>query len=273
MADGGGGDLGRDAPATREDQGQPAPGEGRGQSGARLLRPGQILAATARAGRRAWWRILAVSVAVSMVSAGLEIVTDHYVDPSDAVLSSGATLSTTAISLLGTVLVSGFVCRLVGAAVHGREQATLRQVVRSLPWLRLVAADLLVTVIVIIGLVLLLLPGLAALTFLAVVGPVIEIEHRKVRDALRRSAQLVRGHFWLVALLATLPIAVASELEVAAPDPDHLGQIAQFLVIRGLAEGAVEACIALVLAELCFRLIDAARESRRPGVDSAGHRG
>jgi hypothetical protein len=252
--------------------------------GGDLLRPGQILAAAARAGRRAWRRILAVSVAVSMVSAGLEIVTHHYVDPSDAVLSSGATLSTTAISLLGTVLVSGFVCRLVGTAEHGHEQATLRQVVRSLPWLRLIGADLLVTAIVIIGLVLLLLPGLAALNFLIIVGPVIEIEHRKVRDALRRSVQLVRGHFWLVALLATLPIAVASELEVAAPDPSRIGQLAQFLVIRGLAEGVVEACIALVLAELCFRLIDAARESRRPGVvdstgvdstgvDSTGHQG
>ena len=159
--------------------------------------------------------------------------------------------------MAGTVLLSGFACRLVGAAGHGREPLTFTQVARSLPWGRLIAADLLVTLAVVGGLVLLVLPGLAALTLLAVVGPVIEIEHRRVFAAVRRSVQLARRHIWTVLLLATAPLAVVAELEAIAPEPRHAGEIAGFLLVRGLAEGIAEACIAVLLVELCFQLIDA----------------
>lgn len=228
------------------------------------MRSGKIIAAGARAGRRFWWQILAVAIPVSLVSSGLEILIDHYVDPADAPLSVGATLGTTGVSLLGTVLLSGFACGLVGAAGHGRPPVTLLQVARSMPWWRLIAADLLVSAAVVAGLVLLVVPGLAVLTLFAVVGPVIEIEHRKVFAALRRSAQLARRHIGPVVLLATAPLIVAAELEAIAPEPDRGSEIAGFLLIRGLAEGIVEACLAVVLCELCFRLIDAESARRRP---------
>jgi hypothetical protein len=223
---------------------------------AKHLRPGRIIAVAARAGRRYWWQILAIAIPVSLVSSGLEILVDHYVDPSDALLSAGATLGATGISLAGTVLLSGFIGRMVGMAEHHRELLTFPQIVRSLLWWRLIAADVVVTVAAAAGLVLLVLPGFAVLTLLAVVGPVIEIEHRRVIAAIRRSAHLTRRHIWTVLLLATVPLLVASELEAIAPEPHHAGEIAEFLVIRGLAEGVVEACIALILVELCFQLID-----------------
>jgi hypothetical protein len=49
---------------------------------------------------------------------------------------------------------------------------------------------------------------------------------------------------------------LAAELEAAAPEPDRSAEIAEFLLVRGLAIGIVEACLALILVELCFRLID-----------------
>ena len=228
-----------------------------GKTGRRRLRmrPRRILAAAGRAGRRYWWQILAVSIPVSLVGSGLEIITDHYVDPSDALLSISSSLGSTAITLLGTVLLSGFVTRLVSAAEHGREPLTLPQVARSLPWWRLVGADILVSVLVVIGFVLLIVPGFIALTRLAVTGPVVEIEHRRVFAAIRRSRQLTRRHGPTVLLLATAPLAIAAELEAIAPEPDRVGEIAQFLLIRGLAVGVVEACIAVVLCELCYQLI------------------
>jgi divalent metal cation (Fe/Co/Zn/Cd) transporter len=164
----------------------------------------------AHAGRRDWWHILAVATPVSVISAGLEIVLEHYLDPSDAPLSISGTLAVTGVSILGTVLLSGFVCSVVGAAQHGRGRRTFADIVRSLPWLRLITADILVTLTVIIGLVLLVLPGLAALTYLAVVGPVVEIEHRRVLSAFRRSVRLVRQHVWLVILLGTVPLSLAA---------------------------------------------------------------
>ena len=223
------------------------------------LRPGAILCAAARAGRRDWWQILAVAVPVSLISAGLEIVVEHYQNPSDAPLSISATLAATGVSLLGTVLLSGVVCGLVGATEHGRERRNLAGAARSLPWKRLVVADVLVTITVLVGLLLVVLPGLVALTLLAVVGPVIEIEHRRVLSAFRRSVHLVRRHAWPVILLGTMPLSLAAELEAVAPEPDRSGEIAEFLLIRGVAMGIVEACLALVLVEICFRLIDADR--------------
>ena len=225
------------------------------------LRLAGILSAAARAGRRDWAQILAVAIPVSLLSAGIEIVLDHYLDPSDAPLSISATLAAAGVSILGTVLLSGFVCGLVGATQHGRERRTFADTVRSLPWKRLVLADILVTLTVIIGLVLFVLPGLAALTLLAVVGPVIEIEHRRVLSAFRRSVHLVRQHVWLVILLGTVPISLAAELEAVAPEPDRAGEIAEFLVIRGLATGLVEACLALLLVEVCFQLMDSDRRN------------
>jgi Uncharacterised protein family (UPF0259) len=236
------------------------------------LRPGAIIAAAGRAGRRYWQPILAVAIPISLVGSGLEILIDHYVDPSDALLSASASLVSTAVSMLGTVLLSGIACRLVSAAEHGGERQPLLQAVRSLPWPRLIAADALVTVLVVVGFALFFLPGVAALTLLAVVGPVIEIEHPQVLAALRRSVRLTRHHVPSVVLLATLPLVVVAELEAIAPDPGRAGEIAEFLIIRGLAEGIVEAAIAVVLSELCFQLIDAEGVSRRPASGRAGPR-
>jgi hypothetical protein len=227
------------------------------------LQPGRVIAVGARAAKRFWWQILAVAIPVSLVSSGLEIVIDHYVDPSDAILSLGAAVGSTGVSLLGTVLLSGVVCRLVGAAEHGQPPLTLPQVMRSLPWWRLLVADVLVAAAVVAGLLLLVVPGLAVLTLLAVVGPVIEIEHRRVFAALRRSAQLTRHHLASVLLLATVPLLVVAELEAIAPNPNRGGEIAEFLLVRGVAEGIVEACLAVILCELCYQLIDADAARRR----------
>lgn len=221
------------------------------------LRPGVILAAAARAGYRDWWRILVVAIPVSLLSAGAEMLVDHFVDPADSVLSLGSSLSATGISLVGTVLLSGFVGRLISAAERGKAAMTLPQVARSLPWRRLIAADLLVSLVVLVGLVLLVIPGLVMLTLFAVAGPIIEIEHRKVFAAMRRSARLTRAHPWTTLLVATVPLVLTGELEALAPEPHHAAEIAEFLILRGVAEGIVEACIALILVELCFALLDA----------------
>jgi hypothetical protein len=251
--------------SARADGGKPA---GRGGEERRRVRPSGIIAASARAGRRYWWQILAVAIPVSLVSAGLEIVVDHYADPSDALLSFGATLGSTGTSLLGTVLLSGFICRLVGAAKHGWKPSSLMGVAQTLPWKRLIAADVLVALAVVVGFLLFVLPGLGALTLLAVVGPVIEIEHRRTLAAIRRSVQLTRRHIWPVLLLATAPLAIAAELEAIAPEPDRLGEIAEFLIIRGIGEGIVEGCLAVVLVELCFQLINAEMPGQPAGPGS-----
>lgn len=215
----------------------------------------EVIAAAARAGRRHLGVILAVAVVVSTASALAEILVDELIDRADTSASIAGDLSASAVSILGTVLLSGFLCRVVAETEHGQEPATVLQIVRQLPWWRLIRADFLVVVIVVIGVVALIIPGLVAFTLLAVIGPVIEIEGRKVYAALRRSVRLTRQRFWSVALLATLPVILASMVESFIPHPHDVAEILEVLAVQGIGEGLIEAAIGLILVELCFRLI------------------
>jgi hypothetical protein len=219
------------------------------------LRVGVILAAAARTGRRQWWRILAVALVVSVLTALIETIVDDFIDPDNWPLSLVAGLFASGVSLLGAVFLSGFLCRLVGEADKTDERPTVGRVMRTLAWGRLVGADLLVTLLVVIGLIALVIPGLIAVNLFAIVGPVIDLEDVSVRAALRRSAHLVRQHFWKVALLVTLPVAIASEIEAVAPDSTSVRAILETLAIRGLGQALVEAAIGLVTVQLCYRLI------------------
>jgi predicted secreted protein len=165
------------------------------------------------------------------------------------------------------VFLSGFLCRIVGAAEHGQERASVGRVARTLPWSRLIRGDLLVVLIVVVGLILLVIPGLIAVTLLAIIGPVIEIEDKPVLAAVRRSAHLVRQKFWWVVLLATVPLAVVSELESLAPEPHSVSTALETLAIRGLGTSVLDALIGLVLVELAYQLI--ALDRVRPAAEKA----
>ncbi len=223
---------------------------------------GGVLAVAARAGRRYWWRILPVAIAVSVVTAVIEIVVHEYADRANSSLSIVADISASGVSLLGAVFLSGFICRLLGEERAG--DTGVLTVLRTLPWGRLTGADLLVSAIVVVGLLLLVIPGLVAINFLGLTGSVIEVEDQRIIAAMRRSAHLARGHFWTVALLVTLPVALAGEIDAAAPEPDTWHGVLVNLGIRGLAEAIAEAAIALVLVSLCRRLIELDRQ--RAGV-------
>jgi hypothetical protein len=216
------------------------------------------------------WRILAVAMVVSIVTALAEIVVDDFVDRANVPLSLLADLSVSGVSLLGPVFLSGFLGRLVGEAGGKEGTTSVRRVLRTLPWGRLVLADVLVVLLVVIGLAALVIPGLVAISLFAVVGPVLEIENRPVIAALWRSAHLVRPHFWAVTLLVTLPVAVAGEIDSVAPDPVNARAILEILAIRGLGEALAEAAIGLVLVELCYRLIALDRQPAAAGGEEPG---
>jgi hypothetical protein len=238
--------------ASRSRQQRSDPAEGRPKP---ALPVREILAAAARSARRSLCRIVGVAVVISLATGLVEIAVINLIDHSNLPLTAFAELTSVAVSVLGAVLLSGFLSRVVGAAEHGEEEFTLGQVVRTLPWGRLVAADLLVAALVVMGVIALVIPGLAIMTFLAVVGPVIEIEDRDVGAAVRRSVQLVWPYFWWVALLVTVPVSAYTELEFLAPEPHTAGQILENLVIRGIGLGLLEAAIGVVLVELCYQLI------------------
>ena len=164
-----------------------------------------IAVAVVHTARRHAWRILVVSIVVSAVTVAVDLAADHLLDRSDVTSAVVGALSTSTVSLLGAVFLSGFLCRLVSSTEHratergktehgkpehentehgktepGSDGSRIRDVLRSLPWGSLILADLLAALIIVIGLVALIIPGLIAITLLAVVGPV--------------SARIMAGH-------------------------------------------------------------------------------
>jgi predicted secreted protein len=229
----------------------------------------ELLASVTRTARRDPWRILAAAITASLLTVLADIALTNLIDHTDVSLTLAGELISTGLEVLGSVFLSGFLCRIVGSAEHGLPRASIGQVVRTLPWVSLILADLLVVVLVVLGLILLVIPGLIVITLLTIIGPVIEIEHKKVRAAVRRSARLVWPKFWWVLLLATLPLAVVSELESLAPEPHSVSSALETLAIRGLGTAVLDAVIVLVLVELAYRLIEAdrTRAALREGAD------
>lgn len=259
-------DTSSDAP--RKGPGKRPAGSGSaGRSRGRVRIVG-IVRTAFRTAKRHLWPILIVATVVALAIAGAEIISDNFVDPRNNVLSIGGTLSVEAISLFGTILLAGFLCRLVGVDLSGRATThdggaargstpvTVVRVFRTLPWVSLVAADILFAVLTIVGFLLLVIPGLIVFTLFAVVGPAIEIERRHALSGLRRSAHLVRHHFWAVALLATLPQIGLAAAESVLPSPHGALHIFEVVVLRGLVMAPFEAAFGLVLVALCYRLID-----------------
>ncbi len=224
---------------------------------------GEIIVAAAQAARRDAWRIFVVAFAVSLVGALAEMIANHLIDRTNLPLLVITSLCASSVSLLGSVFLSGFLCRLVSEP--GPGGARIGATARSLPWGPLIRADLLVALSCAAGLVALVIPGLIALNLLAVTGPVIEIERRKAWAGLRRSARLVRPHFWKVALIGTLPVLLVSAAESALPDPEHPPALVLGLLARGVVEAVLESVVSLLLVQLCFRLMAAERARQAAG--------
>ena len=239
------------------------------------LRFRPIALAVVHTARRHAWRILAVSIVVSALTVAVELAADHLLSRTSLTTALIGSLSTSTVSLLGAVFLSGFLCRLVSDTEHGdragntghepggtragdTEHGTrIRDVLASLPWAALILADLLATLIILVGFVALIIPGLVAITLLAVVGPVIEIERQHAVAGLRRSAHLVRPHFWRVAAFGTLPLILSNGLVAFLPDPSGTTNVVTTLIVRSIGEGIIESVVGLILVELCYRLIAA----------------
>ncbi len=98
--------------------------------------------------------------------------------------------------------------KMVGTDLHGHRLPSFREFLAEVPWVTLVLATVAYEVLAVVGLLLLIVPGILVVVFLTLYGPVIVVERLGVRAAFRRSAHLVRGQFWRVSGLAAMVILV-----------------------------------------------------------------
>jgi hypothetical protein len=193
--------------------------------------------------------VLLVAAVVIFVPVGLLEAIDHELeeplsDPDglevgDLIEIVVAAFVFGAGSLLGDVLYAGIVAAVV-IAERTKHEGSLREVLESLPVLRLIVVDVLLGIVVVIGFLLLIVPGLIFITWFALVAPVVKVERSPIRPAFRRSRELVRGHFWLV-FAFVIPIVILAEA---------LSGLAQSGMVELLGESFVSDWAGASLADL-----------------------
>jgi hypothetical protein len=171
------------------------------------------------------WIVLPVAIVAAFLPAAGEIFIAHHLP------DVWASLVTTGIDGFATALFAGCGEELAHRWEEGQRRIRLGGVLAKVPGalLPLFVVGFLQAVAVAVGLVLLLVPGFLAATFLAVVGPVVVAEDSGIRGAFRRSARLVRGNAWRVfavvlgveILAALVGFAVALILEALGAHPDE----------------------------------------------------
>lgn len=180
-----------------------------------------------------------------------------------------ALLLLVATGLLGEIFYTGAVA-IALTHPHGDEPPSLLEVARMIRYRTLIAVDLIFGVLVAIGTLAFVVPGILVFVYLGLAAPVVEIERQGVRAALVRSFRLVRGHFWLV-LAVLVPIEIASD--VATSVATHLAhdQLGESLVAEWLVDTATNILLTpfyAVAAVLLTLDLIAARDGTGPRLHS-----
>lgn len=170
------------------------------------------------------------------------------------------------VSLVATTLFTGMVVELVSDVQDGRRDASAGQLLRAVtPVLgKLILVGIVAGIGILIGFILIVIPGLILATLWSVAAPVVVLERPAGLRALGRSRELVRGNAWnvfaVILLLVILVGLIASGIEVAG---DAAGT-AVGLVVRVIVGILTAPISALAAAVLYFDLRRAHAETTPP---------
>lgn len=165
------------------------------------------------------------------------------------------------VSVVGYFWVQAALVETVHDVRDGRADRTIGETYRAVqPQLpAVVIAGILAAIGIMIGFILLIVPGLFLLTIWSMVIPVIVLERRSTGEAFTRSREVVRGHGWSVfglVIVTFLIVAIASGVirAVFAPLPDFLdawlgGLVAHSVTVPFAAAALTTAYFALTRVE------------------------
>jgi hypothetical protein len=204
---------------------------------------------------------LVVYVAIAILGALLALVLGWF----------GALLGAV-ISLVGLFWVQGALVKAVEDIRDGRADLSLGETFdRVRPQLgSIIVAGLLAGLGIVVGLVLLIVPGLVLMTWWALVIPVVVLEGSAAGAAFTRSRELVRGYAWnvfgviVLAILLLLGFEIVLSLVLSPLD----GWL-QSLVSNIVSGTLTTPFIALVLTLLYFRLSQAKSQPADPAPVTA----
>ena len=234
------------------------------------VRPRGVVADAIAAYRSQFRRVALTAVAVyvplGFFEAYLVDVGKGYFDHHDGALAAllfAAVLLFTSLSFAGDAIFAGFLDAAVGEEYHGHPHRHFGDVIRHLPYRRLIIANVVLGALIAGGSLALLVPGIVAFTLFCLVGPLVNIERLNVRSAFRRSFRLVRPVFPVAALIVTLPVLleheVAHALQVWAERSYGLKA-----VVDGLLAAGVYSVVGMIEVTLAYVLISRDSANRDP---------
>ncbi|WP_434442585.1 hypothetical protein [Lentzea sp. E54] len=219
---------------------------------------------------------------------------DQFLDQFTSTLAGflGGTMLSVLLVLLGTVFLSGFVTVIVGHAVLGKPvtfaQAWEEFKPRLLP---LLGATLLSTLVIVVGLVLCIVPGVWLWVLFALVTPALVLERCGVGTAFGRSMKLVKGAWWRTfgILLLTVLISAVIGWIVSLPfellglattgfSDDPAAMLSAGALVLSTLGAIIASTITLPFSAAVTVLVYVDRRMRSEGMDielqrAAGHGG
>lgn len=174
--------------------------------------------------------------------------------------SAGLVLLVAGLLVIGSIWYQGMVVETVRDFQDGTLDASIGQLFRSvMPVIgTLFLAGILAAIGIVIGLLLLIVPGLILLTMWSVVAPVIVIERRGVGAAFSRSRELVRGNGWQVFGVIVAMFAIQLMLSIVIGTLGAVGDSVAWNGLLQLIQSLVVAPLwALAAATLYFALCEA----------------
>jgi Uncharacterised protein family (UPF0259) len=156
------------------------------------------------------------------------------------------------VDLVAGTLFTGMVVELVADVQDGRRDASPGQLLRAAtPVLgQLILVGIVAGIGIVVGFVLVIVPGLILITIWSVAAPVVVLENPGVFPALRRSRELVRGNGWQVfgvILVLYVLVGVISFVIEGAADSAGSGVGIVVRVIVGVLTAPLSALAAAVL--------------------------
>ena len=162
------------------------------------------------------------------------------------------------VSTLGLTFYSGMLERLVGAVERNQMPQPVSRVLATLPWARLLLAEVFLVLLSAVAALFLVIPGLVVGTLTALVGPVINLLDSSVPDAFRRSVRVVWPNFWLVFAMVTVPLALEHEIVVLIADLVPAESIVLVFLTNFVLGVGFGIALGLVEVSLAERLISGA---------------
>jgi hypothetical protein len=176
------------------------------------LQPGAIIGEAWRLYREHWRHFLPIALIVYLILGLVTLVLALLLGFVGAVIGS-------LLGIVGVFWLQGALTEAVADVRDGRADLSLTDTFRRVQprlW-SIVGAGILAGLGIVLGLILLIVPGLVLLTWWSLIVPAIVLEGKPAMDSFGRSRELVRGNGWNVfaVIILTLLIVIGISIVVS----------------------------------------------------------